>query len=135
VTALQLALCLVLGASMLVGLVLPAARRPVPHATGVCVGLLALAFLAFAATLAFAALDTWPGVPISAVVCLAAIFVSFWFAASPEDEDEDEDGGGGPRKGDPEVPRPRPPSGPAVDWREFDRLREGWSREREPVGV
>ncbi|MDP8968500.1 MAG: hypothetical protein M3N04_07865 [Actinomycetota bacterium] len=79
----------------------------------------------------------------SAIVGCAAIFIvgaSVWYALasrfSPrtDDEDEGEDGGGGPRKR-PEPPAPpQPAGGPSDDlWRDFDRARAGWEREREPI--
>ena len=57
------------------------------------------------------------------------------FLRAPEhgdgDDEEDEGGGGG---GGPKDPKPDP-GGPTFDWDAFDRQREGWGKERGPVGA
>ncbi|HEX8156146.1 MAG TPA: hypothetical protein VF526_02065 [Solirubrobacteraceae bacterium] len=77
------------------------------------------------------------------VGALAIVFIgaSMWFAMSSASQadngdDDDDDGGGGQRK--PKVPPapPEPLGDPPLDpWTDFDRVRAGWERDREPVNA
>ena len=94
--------------------------------------------MSVAITLSF--MGHWFESGIAGCVSIVIVSVCLWFALtarySPntEDEDDGDDGGGGPRKR-PDPPAPTEPAGGPPDelWTEFDRVRAGWDREREPL--
>jgi hypothetical protein len=96
--------------------------------------------LAMSVAIALSFMDHWFASGVAGCVAIAIVSACLWCALSARftprtDEDDDgDDGGGGPRKRpDPPAP-PEPAGGPAEDlWREFDRVRAGWDREREPT--
>lgn len=103
-------------------------------ACGAC-GVAAVAALAgvMAATVSGA---WWIAVLLFALAIAAgAAWVRLSFSTSDaenDDDDDDDDGGGGqPRR--PVPPAPSAPLGDPPDWSQFDRVREGWERDRLPT--
>lgn len=97
--------------------------------------------IAGAITLTF--LGLWVESAVVGCVALLIVVVCLWVALSQSSSDRDDgedgsDGGGGQhRRPVPPAP-PEPlggPSGPDLDWADFDAVRAGWAREREPAGV
>ena len=94
-----------------------------------------------AITLAF--LGLWLESAIVGCVALVIVVVCLWIAlsqSSPERDDGEDgsDGGGGQRRRPMPPAPPEPlggPSGPELDWTDFDAARAGWVDERDPVGV
>ena len=67
------------------------------------------------------------------------LWVALSQSSSERDDGEDgSDGGGGQRRRPIPPAPPEPlggPDGPELDWTDFDAVRAGWAREREPAGV
>ena len=99
------------------------------------------AAIAGAITLTF--LGLWVESALAGCVALTIVVVCLWVALSHSSSEHDDgedgsDGGGGrPRRPVPPAP-PEPlggPDGPEFDWSDFDAVRAGWTRDREPAGV
>lgn len=96
--------------------------------------------MSVAITLSF--LGRWLESGIAGCVAIAIVGACLWlgltsrFTPRGEDDDDGQGGGGGPRKR-PEPPAPpEPAGGPSEDlWSDFDRVRAGWERGRDPVGT
>jgi len=94
-----------------------------------------------AVTLTFAGL--WVESAIAGCVALTIVVACLWVApshsCSEHDDGEDgSDGGGGQRRRPTPPAPPEPlggPGGPELDWTDFDAVRAGWAKEREPAGV
>jgi hypothetical protein len=93
-----------------------------------------------AITLTF--LGLWAESAIVGLLALAIVCVCLWVAltrtSSDRDDGEDGSDGGGGRPRAPIPPAPYEPLGGPdddADWTEFDRVRAGWSRDRDLVGV
>ncbi len=94
--------------------------------------------MSVAITLSF--MGHWFASGIAGCVSIVIVATCLWYALterytpSAEDDEEGDDGGGGPRKR-PDPPAPPEPAGGPPDelWTEFDRARDGWDRERDPV--
>jgi hypothetical protein len=120
-------------------LLAPAPTRPIPGM--VCVVQLAGGGIALTVAFALLAMDRWWLAGAALTIAIVVGLPAFWVAQAPDseppDEDGQDDGGGG--GGRPPRPRHPEPSGPGLDWADFDRLRERWAQEpepgREPVGV
>lgn len=100
---------------------------------------------AIAAAITLTFVGMWVESAIVGCVALTIVVVCLWVALSQSSSERDDgedgsDGGGGQhRRPVPPAP-PEPlggPSGPELDWTDFDAVRAGWSRERdrEPAGV
>jgi len=91
-----------------------------------------------AITLTF--LGLWVESVIVGSFALVLVCVCMWVAlsrSSPErDDGEDGSDGGGGRRRRPIPPAPPEPlGGPELDWSDFDAVRAGWARDRDPAGV
>jgi len=91
-----------------------------------------------AITLTFVGL--WVESVIVGSFALLLVCVCMWVAlsrSSPErDDGEDGSDGGGGRRRRPIPPAPPEPlGGPELDWSDFDAVRAGWARDRDPAGV
>lgn len=94
--------------------------------------------MSLAITLSF--MGHWFASGIAGCASIVVVSACLWYALTArsapqaDDEDDGDDGGGGPRKRpDPPAP-PQPAGGPRDDmWSDFDAVRAGWDREREPV--
>lgn len=121
----------VLGSAVLV-FALPRPRRPIPWSGDACLVLLIAATIGLAALGALIATSDWGAVPAVIAATAVCAMVAAWLARAPEflpgranDDDGDEGGGRGGGGGGPRVRKP-PPSGPTLDWREFDDQRAAW---------
>lgn len=96
-----------------------------------------------AITLSF--MGHWFASGIAGCVSILIVIVCLWvaltarFTPKADDDDDGDDGGGGPRRRpDPPAP-PEPAGGPVgdagTDWSEFDRARQDWEREPEPLAT
>jgi len=91
-----------------------------------------------AITLTFVGL--WVESVIVGSFALVLVCVCMWVAlsrsSSERDDGEDGSDGGGGRRRRPIPPAPPEPlGGPELDWSDFDAVRAGWARDRDPAGV
>jgi len=91
-----------------------------------------------AITLTFVGL--WVESVIVGSFALMLVCVCMWVALSrssseQDDGEEGSDGGGGRRRRPIPPAPPEPLGGPELDWSDFDAVRAGWARDRDPVGV
>ena len=101
------------------------------------------AAIAGAITLTFAGL--WVESALVGCVALTIVVACLWVALSQSSSERDDgedgsDGGGGQRRRPVPPAPPEPlggPSGPELDWSDFDAVRAGWAgdRDREPANV
>jgi len=69
------------------------------------------------------------------LVCFC-MWVALSRSSSERDDGEDGSDGGGGRRRRPIPPAPPEPlGGPELDWSDFDAVRAGWARDRDPAGV
>lgn len=94
--------------------------------------------VAIAAAIALTFLGLWVESVVVGTIALVIVCVCLYVALShsSSDRDDGEDGsdGGGGRPRRPIPPAPPKPTGPTLSWEDFDAVRAGWAREREPAG-
>jgi hypothetical protein len=92
------------------------------------------------AAIALAAIGLWFESALAGTVAILVVGTCMWFglarqSSRPDDDEDDDDDGGGRRRPVPPEPT-QPVGGPSEDlWADFDSVRAGWDRDRDPVAV
>jgi L-lactate permease len=96
--------------------------------------------LTVTAAIALAFVGLWFESALAGTVAILVVGTCLWFGLArqpwrPDEDEDDDDDGGGRRRPIPPEPT-QPVGGPPEDlWADFDNVRAGWERDREPVSA